>query len=82
MFALPLVVEKNMSAWRALETSRKVLTRVWFRFFGLLLLLMLVNLLTVVTLFIASIWTVPWSVLTISMVYTKLFGAEPHTLAD
>ncbi len=82
MFAMPLVVEKNMSAWRALETSRKALTRKWFRFFGLILLLMLINLLTVVTLFIASIWTVPWSVLTISMVYTKLFGAEPHTLAD
>jgi hypothetical protein len=82
MFAMPLVVEKNMSAWRALETSRKALTRKWFRFFGLILLLMLINSLTVVTLFIASIWTVPWSVLTMSMVYTKLFGAEPHTLAD
>ena len=82
MFAMPLVVEKNMSAWRALETSRKVLTRVWFRFFGLLLLLMLVNTLALLTLGIAWIWTIPWSVLTVSMVYTKLFGAEPHTLAD
>ena len=82
MFAIPLVVEKNMSAWRALETSRKAITRKWFSFFGLIILLMLINSLTVVTLFIASIWTVPWSVLTMSMVYTKLFGAEPHTLAD
>jgi uncharacterized membrane protein len=82
MFSLPLVVEKNMSAWRALETSRKVLTRVWFRFFGLLLLLMLINIIAMIPLGIGMIWTIPWSVLTISMVYTKLFGAEPHTLAD
>jgi uncharacterized membrane protein len=82
MFAMPLVVEKNMSAWRALEISRKALTRKWFPMLGLLLLLGIINTLGMFTLFIAWIWTVPWSVLTMSMVYTKLFGAEPHTLAD
>ncbi len=81
-FAMPLVVEKKMSAWRALETSRKALTGKWFRFFGLMLLLLLINSLAMLTLFIAWIWTIPWSVLTMSMVYAKLFGAEPHTLAD
>ena len=45
-------------------------------------LLYVVNMLTAFTLFIGMIWTLPWSVLTISMVYTKLFGAEPKTLAD
>jgi hypothetical protein len=54
----------------------------WFRFFGLLLLLMLINIIAMIPLGIGMIWTIPWSVLTISMVYTKLFGAEPHTLAD
>jgi len=81
-FAMPLVVEKHMSAWRALETSRKALTGKWFPMFGLMLLMMLVNSLAMLTLGIALIWTIPWSVLTMSMVYTKLFGAEPHTLAD
>jgi len=82
MFAMPLVVEKNMSAWRALEVSRKALTHKWFPMFGLLLLLGIINTLGMFTLFIAWIWTVPWSVLTMSMVYTNLFGAEPHTLED
>lgn len=82
MFALALVVEKDMPAWRSLETSRKALSRVWFRFFGLLLLLSLINTLGILTLFIAWIWTIPWSVLTMSMVYTRLFGAEAQTLAD
>ncbi len=82
MFAMALVVEKNMPVWRSLETSRKALTRVWFRFFGLVFLISIINMLGVLTFFIAWIWTIPWSVLTMSMVYTKLFGAETHTLAE
>ncbi len=82
MFAMALVVEKNMPAWRSLETSRKALTRVWFRFFGLFFLVGIINMLGVFTFFIAWIWTIPWSVLTFSMVYTKLFGAETHTLSE
>jgi len=82
MFAMHLVVEKNMTAWRSLETSRKSITHLWFRFFGLYLLIGIINILGVFTLFIAWIWTIPWSVLTMAMVYNKLFGAEAHTLAD
>jgi uncharacterized membrane protein len=82
MFSMPLVVEKNMPAWQSLEVSRKALTRKWFPIFGLLLLMGFINTLAIFTLGIAWIWTIPWSVLTMSMVYTKLFGAEPHTLAN
>ena len=82
MYAMPLIVEKKMSVWQALETSRKAITRVWFRFFGLLMLLSLINMLGILTLGIAWIWTIPWSVLAMSMVYVKMFGAEAHTLAE
>ena len=82
MFAMPLIVEKKMGAWHALETSRKAVTHVWFRFFGLLWLLMLINTLGLLTLGIAWIWTIPWSVLAMAMVYEKIFGIEAHTLAD
>lgn len=47
-----------------------------------MLLLMLINTIAMIPLGIGLIWTVPWSVLTMSMVYTKLFGVEPETLAD
>ncbi len=82
MYSMALVVEKDMPAWRALETSRKAITRKWFPMFGILLLIGLINMLGVLTLTIAWIWTIPWSVLTMSMIYTKLFGAEAQTLAD
>jgi len=81
IFSMPLVVEKKMGAWHALETSRKATTKVWFRLVGLMLLVSLINLLGMVTI-IGWIWTVPWTILTFSMVYQKIFGVEAHTLAD
>lgn len=82
VYAMPLIVEKKMGPWQALETSRKAVTRVWFRFFGFLWLITLINMLGVFTLGIAWIWTVPWSILAMAMVYEKIFGVEAHTLAD
>ena len=82
MYAMPLVVEKKMGAWHAMETSRKALTKVWFRFFGLIWLLSFINILGLILIGIPWIWTIPWSMLAISMVYIKIFGVEAHTLAD
>ncbi len=82
MFALPLIVEKKMSAWQALETSRKAVTKVWFRFFGFTWLLFLINMIASIPFGLGLIWTVPLSVLAFAMIYIKIFGAEVHTLAD
>lgn len=37
--AIPLVVDKGLSPWQALEASRKALSRCWFRMLGLLLMI-------------------------------------------
>jgi len=37
-FGVPLVVDKKLEFWSALELSRKVVTHVWFQMFGLMLL--------------------------------------------
>ncbi|TNF89679.1 MAG: hypothetical protein EP300_04800 [Gammaproteobacteria bacterium] len=81
IYSMPLILEKKMGAWHALETSRKAVTRVWFRLFGLMLLISLINLAGMFTI-IGWIWTVPWTVLAMAMVYQKIFGVEAHTLAD
>lgn len=82
MFSLPLLVEKDMSVWRALETSRKAVTRIWFRATGFLLLIVLLIVLGTIPLGIPLIWIVPWVALAYAMLYFKLFGAEARTLAD
>ncbi len=82
MYAMPLIVEKNLGVWQALEASRKALTRVWFRFVGLLLLLGLINLVAAIPLGLGWIWTIPWTLLAMAMVYQKIYGVEAQTLAD
>lgn len=82
MFSLPLLVEKDMSAWRALETSRKAVTRFWFRGAGFLMLILLLIILGSIPLGIPLIWIIPWTSLAFSILYFKLFGAEAQTLAD
>ncbi len=82
MFSLPLMIEKNTSAWQALEVSRKAVTHIWFRATGFLLLIMLLLTLGMIPLGIPLIWIVPWVSLAFAMVYFKLFGAEGATLAD
>ena len=82
MFSLPLMVEKNLGVWAALEVSRKAVTRIWFRATGFLLLIMLVISLGMIPLGIPLIWIVPWVTLAYAMLYFQLFGAEAQTLAS
>jgi membrane-anchored glycerophosphoryl diester phosphodiesterase (GDPDase) len=82
MFSLPLMIEKDLTAWQALEVSRKAVTRIWFRATGFLLLVMILLTLGMIPLGIPLIWIVPWTALAYAMVYFKLFGAEAQTLAD
>jgi uncharacterized membrane protein len=72
--ALPLVVEKNLGPWAALETSRKAITRRWFAVFGLLLLLALINFIAVIPLGIGLIWSFPLTVITMGILYRNMFG--------
>ena len=82
MFSLPLMVEKDLGVWAALEVSRKAVTRIWFRATGFLMLIMLLLTLGMIPLGIPLIWIVPWVTLAYAMLYFKLFGAESQTLAD
>lgn len=78
--ALPLLVEKNLGVWAALETSRQAVTKRWFAIFGLFLVLGLINFATIFTLFIGMIWTVPMSVIAFGILYRDVFGVEVATL--
>ena len=41
VFSIPLVADKKLEFWSAMELSRKVATRVWFPLFGLCLIVFL-----------------------------------------
>ncbi len=74
--ALPLIMEKGMGPWEALETSRKAIHHCWFQLFGLYLLLGLIFMLTGLTLGIGFIWVFPMALITLGIVYRIIFGID------
>ena len=81
MLALPLLIDKQLEPWAALETSRKALTNQWLNFFGISLVLGLINFATIFTLGIGLIWTLPMTYIALGILYRKVFGIEAETLA-
>lgn len=67
IFTLPLIADKGMDVWEAMELSRKEVTRHWFKVFGLFLLLSLIMALGALVLGIGLIWAVP-------LIFVTLYG--------
>lgn len=59
IFTLPLIVDKGMDVWDAMELSRKTVTKHWFKVFGLMLLLSIMMGLGALAFGIGLIWAVP-----------------------
>ena len=77
MLAIPLVVERGLSPWQALETSRKAITQHWFKVFGLFLLLGLITGISAIPLGIGLVWTIPLFTVAIGILYRTIFGVLP-----
>jgi uncharacterized membrane protein len=77
MLAIPLVVERGLSPWQALETSRKAISQHWFKVFGLFLLLGLIMGLSMIPVGIGLIWTIPLFIISMGVLYRTIFGVLP-----
>ncbi len=75
--ALPLVIERGLSPWQALETSRKAISQHWFKVLGLNLVLGLIVGLSAIPLGIGMIWTVPLWAIASGVLYRTIFGVLP-----
>ena len=74
VFTLPLIADKGMNVWDAMELSRKVVTKHWFKVFGLFFLLSLFMLLGILTFGIGLIWAVPLLFVTLyGLLYPVIF---------
>lgn len=74
IFAIPLLLDKNLSPWRALETSRKAVQHCWFKIAGLLLVIGLILMLSTLALLIGLIWAAPLCTVVLGLLYVKMFG--------
>ena len=72
--AIPLVVDKDMGPWQALETSRKAITKKWFKYSGFYLLMLLAILLGVLLILIGVIWAAPFVLIAYGIAYRNIFG--------
>lgn len=80
--AIPLVAEKGLGPWRALEASRRAVGRHWFKAVGLGLAIGGINVLGFLALGIGILWTFPMSVIAYGIYYRTVFGVEPETVRD
>ena len=72
-FAPYLIVEKNMGVWEALETSRKAITQYWWRYFGLMLVAMVLIVIGSIPLLIGLFWVLPIVAIATGEVFAKTF---------
>jgi len=72
----PLIMEKGLGPWEALEASRKAIHHHWFQIFGLGFVMMLLVGFSAIPLGIGLIWTMPMGIITLGILYRTVFGTE------
>ena len=73
---LPLILDKGMGPWEALEASRKAIHKKWWTVFGIYLVMMLLYLVSVIPLGLGLIWTLPMFFVLTGVLYVRLFGFD------
>jgi uncharacterized membrane protein len=81
-FAIPLVAEKGLAPWEAMEISRKVVSKKWFTMFFFSLVLSLILALSALPLLIGLIWTIPMAIISYGIIYRNMFGIRDETLRE
>ena len=81
LFALPLVIDKRMEFWTAMEVSRRVVHKHWWSIFGFGILACLILLLGVLACLIGIIVAAPIVTASMMYLYEDLFSrtAESHS---
>ncbi|MBU0633167.1 hypothetical protein KKA17_11040 [bacterium] len=73
-FVIPLIIDKQLGIIDAMKTSYKVVSKRWFKFFGLYATLAFFALLCILTLGIGFIWVLPLSLMVNGVLYRRIFG--------
>ncbi len=82
IFSIPLLIEKKLSFWQALETSRRVVTHHWFKLFFLVILLGIIVSISILPIFIGLIWSLPFTLLVYGVLYRHIFGTQYVELSE
>ncbi|MDH5572819.1 MAG: DUF975 family protein [Gammaproteobacteria bacterium] len=80
MLALPLIIDKNLSPWQALEASRKAISKRWFSIFFFMIICLLIMIISTIPLGLGLIWTMPMLIIAYAIIYRNIFGYETETI--
>jgi uncharacterized membrane protein len=72
----PLIMDKDLGPWEAMEASRKAIHHHWCQIFILGLLMTLIIVFSAIPLGIGLIWTIPMGTIVLGIVYRIIFGIE------
>ncbi len=75
-FAPLFIVFARMEFWDGMEYSRKLITKKWWNIFGLILLLMLINMAGTLALIVGLLFTIPLSYCAIYAAFEDIVGTE------
>jgi tetratricopeptide (TPR) repeat protein/tRNA A-37 threonylcarbamoyl transferase component Bud32 len=75
IFTLALVVDKRLDFGPAMKLSRKTVSRHWWKFFGFILVLALLNLVGVLCCFVGSLVIIPVTFAALAYAYEDIFGS-------
>jgi len=74
IMTFPLVIDKQIQFWDAMEVSRKVVSKHWWNFFGFFLLWCLINLGGLLLCGLGVFITFPWTSIAVVYAYEDIFG--------
>ena len=74
LMSMALMIDRDMGVWEALETSRKAITKHWFKIFFLYLLLGIMTIFASLPLLLGLIWMLPLFYVVHGLLYKKMFG--------
>jgi hypothetical protein len=81
-FTLPLMIDKKLGIWGAMEVSRRAVTKHWFTVFGVYIALVFLMILSAIPFGIGLLWTIPLILISHGIMYRKIFGWKVHDPID
>ncbi|MBN2747286.1 MAG: hypothetical protein JXR34_11225 [Bacteroidales bacterium] len=70
-FAIPLIINRDIKIWEAMELSRSIITKQWFRFFLLVLILLVFNVIGAIFFGIGLLFTIPLTYAAVHVVFVE-----------
>jgi predicted Ser/Thr protein kinase len=74
MFTLPLILDQRLDFWSAMELSRRVVTKHWFKALGFVLVLLLLNFAGLLAFGFGIFFTMPFTLAALMCAYDDIFG--------